>query len=354
MIDPHVHLRDGSQFAKETLYHGMCIGSLAGIRAFFDMPNTDPTLTSRDMIESRLKAGRQAAVQVAQATGRIPFYGVYGGLTAEPDQIRAMVAAYEEFPGSVVGFKLFAGHSTGDMGVVEEVKQRSVYRTLVECGYKGVLAVHCEKESMLRPDLWDADRPESHCVARPPEAEIQSVADQISFVKESGFAGNLHICHISTDRAISLVEAARRSGMRITCGATAHHALLDDSIAHMQGNLLKMNPPVRSVADQQAVLQGLLSGTIDWIESDHAPHTLEDKKKGASGIPGFAGTLLLIKRLRTEGIDEFRLTKLCGGRIQEIFGIAGLRTEVPTNQFIDNVLMDVRSAYPWDPFCTIK
>ena len=353
MIDPHVHLRDGSQSEKETLYHGMLIGSMAGIQAFFDMPNTDPTLTNRDVLESRIKVGRQAAARVAETTGRTPFYGVYGGLTADPDQIRAMVAAYEEFSGSVVGFKLFAGHSTGAMGVVSEDNQWSVYRTLSESSFKGVLAVHCEKESMLRPDLWDTDHPESHCVARPPEAEIQSVSDQISFVRDSGFIGNLHICHISTAGAIALVEAARRMGMRITCGATAHHALLNDSVANTKGNLLKMNPPVRSVYDQNAVLQGLITGKIDWMESDHAPHTLRDKMQGASGIPAFAGTLLLIKHLRAEGIAESRLKQICGERIREVFGIVDLRTEVPTNQHIDSVLADVRSAYPWDPFSTI-
>ncbi len=354
MIDPHVHLRDGSQSAKETLYHGMLIGSMAGIQAFFDMPNTDPPLTNRHALENRIQAARQAAVRVAEITGRIPFYGVYGGLTADPEQVRAMVAVFTEFSGTVVGFKLFAGHSTGSMGVVTEDNQRMVYKTLTECGFQGVLAVHCEKESLLRPELWDVNHPESHCIARPPEAEIQSVNDQISFVRESGFAGNLHICHISTAGAIALVEAARRNGMRITCGATAHHALLNDSVADTKGNLLKMNPPVRSSEDQQAVLHGLLTGTIDWMESDHAPHTLVDKIKGASGIPGFAGTLLLIKRLRAEGIDESRLKQLCGERIREVFGIAGLRTEVPTNQHIDGVLADVRSAYPWDPFSTIK
>jgi len=365
MIDPHVHLRDGSQSAKETLRHGMGVGSKAGILAFFDMPNTDPPLTTREHVLARLEAGRQAADAIEAASGKAIFYGVYGGLTSNPKQIGEMVEVYRQANGAVVGFKLFAGNSTGGMGIITDDQQQLVYQTLASHGYRGVLAVHCEKEQLLRPGLWNPAHPESHCLARPAEAEIASITDQIAFARKAGYAGVLHICHISTRRSIELVVQARAQGMRITCGATPHHALLDAASAGREDNLLKMNPPLRSRDDREAVFQGLVEGTIDWMESDHAPHTSADKRQGASGIPGFAGMLLLIQHLRTAGVTEERLADLCWKRVREVYGLATCDAldaldprvqgscQVPSPEHIGSVLAEIRAAYAWDPFCAL-
>lgn len=353
MIDVHVHLRDGIQSEKETLEHGMRIGASCGISAFFDMPNTVPPLTTEAAIRARLEAGRMAAATVAEAVGNDIFYGVYGGVTADTDQIDNIVSIHAELFPTVVGLKMFAGHSTGNMGLTTIELQESIYKSLARLGYAGVLAVHCEKESEMLPDLWDPSRPESHTLARGPKAEIASVADQIAFAMESGFAGTLHIAHISTAGAIALVRAARADGMRITCGATAHHALLDDSVAGTPGHLCKMNPPLRPASDRDAVFAALCDGSIDWIESDHAPHTLADKHAGASGIPGFAGTVLLIERLRSYGVSERHLGQLCGLRACQVFGF-DLPVRVPTTEEHAVVLEDARNAYPWDPFASIN
>ncbi|PKL28733.1 MAG: dihydroorotase [Spirochaetae bacterium HGW-Spirochaetae-2] len=353
MIDVHVHLRDGIQSEKETLDHGMRTGASCGISAFFDMPNTAPPLTTEAAIRARLEAGRRVAATVAEAVGNDIFYGVYGGVTADTGQIDRIVSIHAELFPAVVGLKMFAGHSTGNMGLSTTELQESIYRSLARLGYTGVLAVHCEKESEMRPHLWDPSRPESHTWARGPEAEIASVADQIAFARESGFAGTLHIAHISTAGAIALVHAARSEGMRISCGATAHHALLDDSVAGTPGHLCKMNPPLRSASDRDAVFASLCDGGIDWIESDHAPHTLADKHAGASGIPGFAGTLLLIGRLRSSGVSERYLEQLCGARACQVFGI-DLPVHVPTTEESAAALANARDAYPWDPFASIN
>jgi dihydroorotase len=353
MIDVHVHLRDGIQSEKETLEHGMRIGASCGISAFFDMPNTIPPLTSEAAIRARLEAGRRAAATVANAVGNEIFYGIYGGVTADTAQIGDMVSLHAELFPAVVGLKMFAGHSTGNMGLTTMELQGSIYESLTRLGYAGVLAVHCEKESEMHPDLWEPTRPESHLLVRGPEAEIASVADQIAFVRKSGFAGTLHIAHISTAGAVALVRNARAEGLRITCGATAHHALLDASVAGTPGHLCKMNPPLRSASDRDAVFEALCDGSIDWIESDHAPHTLVDKHAGASGIPGFAGTVLLIGRLRSVGVPQRHLEHLCGLRACQVFGL-DLPVRVPTREEHAAALAHARGAYPWDPFASIN
>jgi len=349
MIDPHVHLRDGAQANKETLLHGMGIGVLCGITAFFDMPNTAVPLTTEVAIRERLIAGAEAAQKVS---GNTPFYGVYGGVTAHAAQVLTLVKLYQELHPKMVGMKMFAGHSTGSMGVIGLAEQRAVYQNLVAGGYRGVLAVHCEKESLLRPELWNKHNPASHILARPGQAEVSSVADQIALVRETGFQGTLHICHISTAESVALVEQARIEGMRITCGVTPHHALLNDSLASTEGNLLKMNPPLRSEADRKALFTALCEGRVDWIESDHAPHTLVDKAEGASGIPGFAGMLLLLKRLQQAQVAPAELEQLYGKRVCTVFDI-DLPVTLPDVASMDRALAIARSAYPWDPFGSI-
>lgn len=353
MIDPHVHLRDWSQSAKETLVHGMSVGVQAGIGTFFDMPNTDPPLTDMKTVERRLADGRAAARIVAESSGVEPAYHVYGGLTADPKQVRDMASIVRNLFPATVGLKMFAGHSTGNMGLVTEEVQRQVYRTLAESGYRGVLAVHCEKESLLKTDVWSVAEPVSHSVARPPYAEIESVRDQLRFATEEGFAGTLHICHISTGGALDLVSKARTDGgpFRVTCGATAHHALLSTTAYAVSGNLVKMNPPLREEEDRFRIFSALLDGTVDWVESDHAPHTIADKQRGASGIPGFGGTLRLIAALRKAGCSDGRLFDLFGRNVARTFGLpwegklsfAGLAQTGSSRRRVDD-------AYPWNPF----
>ena len=183
MIDPHVHLRDWGQKAKETLRHGLSVAWRAGLDGVFEMPNTDPPLTTREAILRRID-GADAAL----ASLRIPlFHGLYGGLTAEPRQIEEMVRAWRDLSPRVVGLKMYAGHSTGGMGIVERDVQAVVYRALVELGYTGVLAVHCEKQSLLRPTEWAPGRPASHARVRPPAAEVASVDDQRELALAAGF-----------------------------------------------------------------------------------------------------------------------------------------------------------------------
>lgn len=349
MIDPHVHFRDWEQSEKETLRHGICSGLVAGVSCFFDMPNTVPPLTDEATILRRLSHADKVMAEMDGDDAIRISYHVYGGITTDMEQIRDMVALHARLFPLMVGLKLFAGHSTGNMGVVTEEQQRAVYRTLADCGYKGVVALHCEKEALLCPDCDAPDDALAHSLARPSTAEVESVRDQIRFAREEGFAGTLHVCHISTAGAIGLVSEAREQGMQITCGATPHHALLSvqDSLPHRH---LSMNPPLREQADRDAVFLALLDGHIDWIETDHAPHTREDKKNGANGIPGYTGLMLLIRRLRMADCPEERLRDLLGKNVLQAFGLDGQAITVPDASFIDNSLGSSRVRYPWDPY----
>src|SRR3989344_2815127 len=177
-IDTHVHLRDFDQVYKgETVRHGLEVAYDSGVDAVFDMPNTEPPIMTRDIVEARLKLAKDADVDV--------FYGIHMGLTANPEQIKRAVQIYRFFFPQVVGMKLYAGHSTGYLGVITVDDQRTVYRTLASEGYDGVLFVRCEKESAMNSTIWTPSHPRSHCMARPEQAEVESVTDQIALAKET-------------------------------------------------------------------------------------------------------------------------------------------------------------------------
>ena len=346
MIDPHVHLRDWAQSDKETLAHGLMVAKRSGITALFDMPNTNPPLTGREAITRRLREANALASGVS--------YHIWAGVTGDTQQVREVAKLAEELYPSVIGLKFFAGHSTGNMGLTGEDQQYAVYHALSEAGYEGVVALHCEKESMLHPELYDPDDFSTHSMARPPEAEIASVADQIRLSKEANFRGHLHICHLSTMKALDLVERAKKEGRRISCAVTPHHILLDEEDATDRSLWAKMNPPLRSREERRALFSATLEGRIDWLETDHAPHTLADKAGGASGIPGFGGVLLAVKALIDNGIDEALLKLLVGGRVQELFGLDGITVSIPPYEELLERSQWARAEYPYDSFAGLE
>ena len=338
MIDPHVHLRDWNEKEKETLVHGMESGYLSGIDTFFDMPNTNPPITNRENALKRIEDGIKAEEELRKR-GMDVHYHLYLGLTPNKEQISEMVSLYSSLFPRIIGLKLFASHSTGNMGIIDEEEEKNVFQVLADLDYKGVVAVHAEKTSLFTTNA-------SHALSRPSISEIESVRDMIKFATNAGFKGRLHIAHISTKGALELVKKAKEEGkIKITSGATPHHALFN---LESENKYLKMNPPLREEEDRAFIFSSLLSGDIDWIESDHAPHTLRDKENGKCGIPGFKGTLLLIDKLRECGISEERLEKLLNTNIASTFGLGNSKLSIPTDtQGREKIIGD---RYPFDPY----
>ncbi len=338
MTDPHVHLRDWNQNNKETILHGMKTALAAGFNILFDMPNTSPAVTTKELAIKRLDDGKKAIEEIKRENENADLhYSIYLGLTDNEDQIREMVETHSSLFPSVCGLKLFLSQSTGNMGIVKKERQEAVIALLSSLSYKGVLAVHAEKESLFRRD-------ESlHSKVRCPESEEGSISDAIEAVIKSSFPGTLHIAHISTKGGINMLREAKKDGVKLSAGATPHHSLL--TVAK-EGVFTKMNPPLRMSRDRDAVLEGLFDGTVDFAESDHAPHTVEDKMKGASGIPGFEGMLRMIRFLRNEGMTEKRIDELFAVNALKVFNIPYEPTPVPS--VIDDALIEKISAeYPY-------
>lgn len=316
MIDPHVHLRDGELQHKETIRHGLSVAERIGIAGVFDMPNTSPPIMRHGQILRRLECAERAASPV--------FYGLYCGISKDPDQIREAVACWREFD-QVVGLKLFAGKSTGDLSIPDNKSQALVFKTLAKEKYEGVLAIHCENEADFIPERWDPNDPITHCKARPSIAEVNSIEAMITLAKDMGFMGTLHVCHISVPASVELIEEKRPElDFTITCGATPHHLLLFDEMMNTKdGLLLKMNPPLRSRAERDELCRMLLEERINWIETDHAPHRASEKlgPPYASGIPGFPIIPKLLKRLREKGASDALIHRITHENICKVYGI---------------------------------
>ncbi len=318
-IDPHVHLRDWGNKA-ESIDHGLMVAESQGIGAVFDMPNVNHPETKQPIISTKEVADR---LTLAFRANSPVFYGLYVGLTADRAQIQEAVEIYNHFP-NVIGLKLFACESVGDLKVDKEDEQDLVYRTLSEERFDGVLAVHCEKESLMKPEFWNPKRPKSHSEARPSFTESFSVNDQIQKATNNNFPGHLHIAHISVPYSVELVKEAKKDNkIRISCGATPQHILLDTEAYKLRRSIkYKVNPPLRGPKQAEKMLDYLLHGDVDYLESDHAPHTLKDKiKKHMSGLPNLPYFQLILSLLRERGFTDERIDEITNTKIQEIFGL---------------------------------
>ncbi len=349
MIDPHVHLRDWPlQHHKESLEHGFSIAWRAGLSGVFEMPNTIPALVSEKVILERMKMGQDALGKLS-----IPlFHGIIAGVTPFDEQVKGVVDVWKRFFPRVTGLKMYCGNSTGNMGITDPDAQLDVYRTLANNNYTGVLMVHCEKESLLRPDLFNPENPKSHLKARPVEAEVESVADQIRWAEESGFKGVLHICHVSAPESLNLIEKGRgRLACRLTCGVTPHHVMLSvENMKSPDGLMLKVNPPLRTESTRRELMKALFAKRINWIETDHAPHTGKEKfENQPSGIPVLQYYSSFIKILKNHGMDDILIRQLTFGNILKAFNLS--EKLFPVNPGAESINPE---EYGFDPFESIR
>lgn len=313
-----MHCRDWEQSYKATIKSVMETAKRNGVVAIVDMPNTQPALTTRELVEKRL--------ETALSEGVTSGYYLYVGATADPKQLREAVEIIDENP-KVLGMKLYAGKSTGDLGISDEKSQSMIYKTLAEVGYNGVIMLHCEKEDMFNMALWDPSRPYTWNMARPPQAEVESIKDQIRLLQEHAVKAHLHICHISAPESVEIVDDAR-SSMRISCGATPHHLMLStNDMQSEDGVAYKVNPPLRDFNSMRMLREMLKAGRIDLIESDHAPHSNGEKAfavgKSAgsymSGIPSLNIYSKLIEGLLFDGFTAAQIKELTYSNAKKMF-----------------------------------
>ncbi len=269
-VDVHVHLREPGFFYKETIKTGTLAAARGGYTAVCAMPNVKPP---PDSLES-------LAVQ-REIIARDAVVPVYPYATITVGQEGKMITNIAKLAPQVIGF------SDDGKGVQSEDMMRVAMKRIAKTGK--VLSAHCEDESLLyggcihQGEYAARHRLPGICSA----SEWKQVERDLHLAEETGC--KYHICHVSAKESVALIRAAKARGVNVTCETAPHYLLLCDEDLQDDGRF-KMNPPIRSAADRDALIEGLLDGTIDMIATDHAPHSAEEKSKGLRGsIMGIVG-----------------------------------------------------------------
>ncbi len=305
--DVHVHFREPGFSYKETILTGSRASARGGYTAVCTMPNLDPVPDCRENLELQLGIIRKDAC--------IHVYP-YGAITV--GEKGEQLAALEDMAPDVAGF------SDDGRGVQSDAMMRQAMTEAKRLGK--MIVAHCEDNSLLRGGyIHDGQYAREHghrgiCS----ESEWGQIARDLKLVEEIGCA--YHVCHISTKESVQLIRQAKARGVNVTCETGPHYLVMDDSCMQELGRF-KMNPPIRSKEDRQALIAGLLDGTIDMIATDHAPHSAEEKDRGleksAFGIVGIETALpVLYTHLVKPGILSMeRLMDLLVTKPRERFGL---------------------------------
>ena len=305
--DVHVHFREPGFSYKETILTGSLAAARGGYTDVCTMPNLAPVPDSLEHLE------REAELIRRDAKVRVHPYAALtiGEKGREPADIMGL-APY------VVGFS-DDGKGVQDAGMMREVMQL--------CREAGrVLAAHCEDESLLFSGYIHAGeyaRAHGHrgIVS---ESEWKPIERDLKLAAETGVS--YHVCHISCRESAELIRDAKKSGVDVTCETAPHYLILDDGCL-MEDGRFKMNPPLRSRADREALIHAVCDGTVDMIATDHAPHSAEEKARGLEKSPfGVVGLetafpLIYTHLVKTGVISMDRLIELMAVRPRERFGI---------------------------------
>lgn len=340
LVDLHVHFREPGFSYKETIKTGSEAARAAGYTDVFTMPNLNPVPDNLDNLRVQT-----AIIERDAAIGVHPYASITKG---------------QKGAGELVDFDALApyvaGFSDDGRGVQSEDLMREAMRRCKAAG--SIIVAHCEVDSLLFGGyIHDGQYAQLHqhrgiCS----ESEWKEIERDIRLVEETGC--RFHICHISTKESVALIREAKRKGLPVTCETAPHYLLLTDMDLQEEGRW-KMNPPLRSAADRDALIEGIVDGTIDCIATDHAPHSAEEKSRGleksAFGIVGLetAFPLMYTYFVRKGIISLERLVELMSLNPRNIMGMGEptemIRWNVSEEYEIDSAkFLSMGHATPFD------
>ena len=305
--DVHVHLREPGFSYKETIETGTKAAAHGGYTTICPMPNLNPVPDNYEHLKEELDLIEKEALIEA-----LP----YGSCTVKEEGKE--IASLEEMAPYVCAF------SDDGKGIQEETMMEEVMVRAKELGK--IVAAHCEVNELLKGGyIHDGEYARKHghkgiCS----ESEWKEIERDVKLAKKTGCA--YHVCHISTKESVEIIRQAKKDGVDVTCETAPHYLILNENDLQESGDF-KMNPPLRSKEDQEALIKGIQDGTIDMIATDHAPHSEEEKAKGlkksAMGIVGLetAFPLLYTGLVKTGIISLEKLIELLNDNPRRRFGL---------------------------------
>lgn len=333
-VDVHVHLREPGFSYKETIKSGSMAGAKAGYTTLCTMPNLNPApdcpenlKVQTDLIE------RDAVINV------LPFAAITKGRRGV---------------GEVVDFSALADKAVGFSDDGTGVQTQELMKEAMEkcAALNKIISAHCEVNELLHGGyIHDGEYCKAHnhkgiCS----ESEWAQIERDCNLAEQTGC--KYHVCHISTKESVEIIRQAKARGVQVTCETGPHYLTMCDMDLQEDGRF-KMNPPLRSREDMQALVEGVVDGTIDVIATDHAPHSAEEKAKGLAGsMMGVVGLEtafgVLYTRLVKAGVISLeKLIYMMSVRPREIFGLDGGRIE--EGQIADLALINLDKKWIVNP-----
>jgi dihydroorotase len=336
LIDIHVHLREPGQAYKETIASGTAAAAAGGFTAVAAMPNTLPVNDSPETTRWMLAPERGAKVRV------FPIAAATRGSKGEAlNDYAALKAA-------------------GAVAVTDDgrpiLKDSIMREVLASAARVGLSVIQHAEDTRLTQGASMNLGPMSFKLGlrgMPPEAESGMVERDIRLITELRDArAHLHVAHVSTAAAVAAVRQARRSGLRVTCEVAPHHFLLTEEHVGLYDTNAKMNPPLRSAADRDAMIDAILDGVVDAIATDHAPHALHEKEvefeNAPNGITGLETALgLSLRWLHKEWkLPLGRVLSLMSAQPAALLGMKG-RGTLTVGSFADVVVFDPKAEWTY-------
>ena len=331
-VDVHVHLREPGFSYKETIRTGTLAAAHGGFAHVAAMPNLDPVPDCAAAL-----AVQRAIIEKDALVHVHPYGAISVGEKGE------RLADLEGLAPGVIAF------SDDGRGVQSESLMREA---MMQCRRLGkILAAHCEDNSLLHGGyIHDGAYARAHghrgiCS----ESEWGPIARDLRLAEQTGCA--YHVCHVSTKESVALIRAAKRRGVDVTCETAPHYLTFTDEDLQEDGRF-KMNPPLRAREDRDALIEGLLDGTIDMLVTDHAPHSREEKARGleksAMGVVGLetSFTASYTALVQTGILPLEKLVDLMHGAPMRRFGCG---TELAEGQPADLTAFDLTKTYTVDP-----
>ena len=324
--DVHVHFREPGFSYKETITTGSRAAARGGYTDVCTMPNLNPVPDSVDHLASQLKLIEQQACIHVYPYGSITV-GQQGEQLSDLEGMAEKVIAFSDDG---------KGVQSNEMMAAAMKRAKALNKIIV---------AHCEVNELLRGGyIHDGQYAAEHghagiCSA----SEYEQIARDLKLVEQIGC--KYHVCHISTKESVDLIRKAKARGVDVTCETGPHYLVMDETMLQEDGRF-KMNPPLRSPEDRQALVEGVVDGTIDMIATDHAPHSAEEKSRGlagsAFGIVGIETAFpILYTHLVEQGIITLeKLVELLTAAPRKRFGI---------NPGCNYTLWDLEQEFTVDP-----
>lgn len=330
--DVHVHLREPGFSYKETIKTGTLASARGGYTSVCSMPNLKPVPDSVEHLQEQIDIIKSDAVINVYPYASITVNEM-GEELSQMSDMADMCIAYSDDG---------RGVQSDDM-MLEAMKIAKEHNKMI--------VAHCEVNDLLDGGyIHKGKYAEEHnhkgiCS----ESEWKQVARDIELVKQTGCA--YHVCHISTKESVDLIRQAKNDGVDITCETGPHYLVLSDKDLQEHGRF-KMNPPLRDKSDKDALIQGVLDGTIDMIATDHAPHSAEEKSKGLEksnmGVVGIetAFSVMYTHFVKTNIISLEKLVELLSINANKRFNIG---SEIAVGKKADLTVFDLNKKYTVNP-----